>query len=295
MRRKSAFLLIASIISAAVVAVSLPSLNKEQDGRKVSAQSISAEDGKAVYEQHCLACHGIEGRGSSRYPSLNSDSFKNRYRNEEKLLTKVSRDMPDNAPGTLTDEEYAAVTKYLLELNGVPTSFEDIDSHWAKEPILALFEQKILDGYPTDGKLYYKPDQNITRAEFIRYLVKAKDYFLYDTSSVSLTDIDKSKDKVYITTAIEYKLVDGYPDGTFRPNQKISRAEIAAILSRSEGISPVSSSGFHDVGTDHWAAGLIGALKEAKLFDGFEDGSFRPANNFTRAEAAAVIYRLTPQ
>lgn len=257
------------------------------------AADTSADSGKAVYEQHCLACHAAEGLGTGKYPSLVSDQAKKGVlKSYDKAYAFISRNMPNNNPGSLRDEEYKAVTKYVLGLNGIPADYSDVASHWASKEILALDDKRYIDGYIENGRLLFKPDQPITRAEFIRYFVKAKEWYLTSKSDTDLTDVQKIADKVYILTAVEYGLIQGYPDHTFRPKNPITRAEISAVLARSELLRASGSAAFQDVQSDYWAANDIAAVQEAKLFGGYEDGTFRPERKMTRAEAVSVIYRL---
>ncbi|MCZ8511346.1 S-layer homology domain-containing protein [Paenibacillus filicis] len=269
----------------------------QNDLRSASAGGPSpdtaTDSGKAVYEQHCLACHAAEGRGSDNYPSLVSDQAKKGVlKNYDKAYAFISRNMPNNSPGSLRDEEYKAVTKYVLGLNGIPTDYSDIAGHWASKEILALDDKRYVDGYTENGKLLFKPDQPITRAEFIRYFVKAKEWYLTSRQDTDLMDVQKNGDKPYILTAIDYGLIQGYPDHTFKPKNPITRAEIAAILTRSELLRVGGDAAYKDVRGDYWAAKEIAAVSEAQLFGGYEDGTFRPEQKITRAEAASVIYRL---
>jgi mono/diheme cytochrome c family protein len=262
-----------------------------------SRQAISAVDtGKELYMQNCMSCHAADGHGSSKYPDIAGDKFKRKYGTIDKAYAFISTNMPENAPGSLRDEEYKAIVRYVLGLNGIPTEFTDISDHWAAAQILDLQDKGYIDGYTEQGKLLYKPDRNITREEFVTYLVKSKELFLSNETSSTMTDVSKSKRKTYIITAIEYRLIDGYPDGTFRPDKPISRAEIAAVLSRSEALATpdagLAAAKFKDVTSSHWAYALIDAAASAGLFNGYEDGTFRPGNPITRAEAAAVLYRI---
>ncbi|TVY06736.1 S-layer homology domain-containing protein [Paenibacillus cremeus] len=254
----------------------------------------AADSGEAIYEQHCLVCHAAEGQGAGKYPALVGEAArKGRLANYDKAYAFISRNMPQNNPGSLKDDEYKAVTKYLLGLNGIPTDLSDVANHWASKEILALFDKRVVDGYTENGKLLFKPDQFITRAEFIRYFVKAKEWYLTNETQSDLTDLPKAGDRVYILTAVENGLIEGYPDHTFRPKAAITRAEIAAILARSELLKPTGPAAFKDVSSGFWAEEAIAAVQQSQLFGGYEDGSFRPAQQITRAEAAAVIYRLT--
>jgi mono/diheme cytochrome c family protein len=270
------------------------------DDHKIKAEALSAvqtappaDIGKTVYQQYCLSCHAVDGHGNNgAFPDLVSDHFKKKLGTFEKAFNFISQKMPENAPGSLNDEQYNAVVKYILSLNGIPTDFADIVEYWAHKEISYLFGERFVDGYVSNGQLYYKPNQSITRAEFIRYLVKSKQLFLSDSSTTKLTDIDKSKDKVYIMTAVEYGMIDGYPDHTFHPQNSITRAEIAAILARSEVLTPLPISSFSDVSQSYWANSLIGSVVQAKLFNGYDDGTYKPGSAITRGEAAAVLYRL---
>ncbi|NOU95295.1 c-type cytochrome [Paenibacillus sp. LMG 31456] len=260
-----------------------------------SSINNTAQSGKEIYEMHCLSCHAAEGKGLDKYPSLVSDHAKKKLATYDKAYEFISRNMPQNAPGSLREDDYKAITNYVLSLNGTPTGFNDIEGHWAQKEINELFDKKFIDGYidKAAGTMAFKPSQNISRAEFIRYLVKAKELFLSNSTDSEFTDIaDNKSDKVYIITAVEYGLINGYPDQTFRPKNSITRAEIATILSRSEMLKANSLSTFTDVAADYWAGDAIRAVQQAHLFNGYEDGSFRPDLKLTRGEAVAVIYRL---
>jgi mono/diheme cytochrome c family protein len=270
------------------------------DDHKITAEALHADKtappadtGKTVYQQYCLSCHAVDGHGNNgAFPDLVSDRFKKRLGTFEKALSFISQKMPENAPGSLNDEQYKAVVNYVLSLNGIPTDFADIADYWARKEISYLFGERFIDGYVSNGQVYYKPNQSITRAEFIRYLVKSKQLFLSNSSTTDLSDINNSKDKIYIMTAVEYGIIDGYPNHTFLPKNSITRAEIAAILARSEALTPLPVSSFSDVSQSYWANSLIGSVVQAKLFNGYDDGTFKPGSAITRGEAAAVLYRL---
>ena len=89
--------------------------------------------------------------------------------------------------------------------------------------------------------------------------------------------------------------INGYEDGTVKPDGNITREELAAILYRvSNDTSSVVASGnkFTDVPADRWSAGAIEFMANKKVVNGYEDGSFKPANNLTRAEFAAMVARF---
>lgn len=88
--------------------------------------------------------------------------------------------------------------------------------------------------------------------------------------------------------------MNGYPEGTFLPGNKITRAEVAAILSRIiyGGEVNIEESTFPDVASGKWYSKYIAHMEREGLMKGYEDGKFLPGNNITRAEFASVISRL---
>lgn len=149
-----------------------------------------------------------------------------------------------------------------------------------------------ISGYP-DGTV--KPEGNITRAEvamiFYRLLredVRAE----YKTSSVSFTDVPSSD---WYTTAVatlsRMNILNGYSDGTFRPNVPITRAEFAAICAKMDAQS-AGNKVFTDVSAEHWAYGFIASASAKGWVSGYPDGTFRPDAHITRAETMSLVNRM---
>ncbi|PYI54043.1 S-layer homology domain-containing protein [Paenibacillus flagellatus] len=90
------------------------------------------------------------------------------------------------------------------------------------------------------------------------------------------------------------RYIAGYPDGTFKPNRSITRAEVAAIFARIKDLKHTvqGTSFYSDVTAGFWAAEYIEAATRAGLFGGYEDGTFKPDQAITRAELATVIFRF---
>lgn len=87
--------------------------------------------------------------------------------------------------------------------------------------------------------------------------------------------------------------IQGYPDGTFRPANSITRAETAAIVARILNLpAPASAVEFPDVPGDHWAADAIARVANRRLVVGYPDGNFRPDEPITRAEMTALVLRM---
>lgn len=147
-------------------------------------------------------------------------------------------------------------------------------------------------GYP-DGTVH--PNGQITRAEvatiFFRLL---KDEVRDGAFTTSNTYSDVAYGKWYnnpISTMSALGIITGYPDGTFKPNKPITRAEFAAIAARFDETQSGKSATFSDV-IGHWAAKEIGIAYYNDWIKGYPDGTFKPDQNITRAEAMTMINRV---
>lgn len=94
-----------------------------------------------------------------------------------------------------------------------------------------------------------------------------------------------------VSTMATLGIVKGYPDGTFRPNEPITRAEFAAIAARFDESSRYGETRFTDV-TGHWAIREIAKAYNNGWIKGYPDSTFRPNRNITRAEAMTLINRV---
>ncbi|TBL71074.1 S-layer homology domain-containing protein [Paenibacillus thalictri] len=145
-----------------------------------------------------------------------------------------------------------------------------------------------INGYP-DGT--FGPEKNITRAEMASLLARVSDKAA-TKSSIAYTDVASSHwAKDAIDQATKMGLMEGYNGGSFKPEQTITRAEMAAILSRISGNSASSGDSFNDV-NGHWAQSAVAQAKAAGYIDGYADGTFRPEQTLTRAEAVTMINKL---
>jgi len=97
--------------------------------------------------------------------------------------------------------------------------------------------------------------------------------------------------KTYIETLSSKLIIDGVTDTLFEPDRNITRAEFAALVVRSLGLTPADEQAFKDVSSNDWFAGVVGAAAKAGIVDGYEDGTFRPNAQITREELAAMVVR----
>ncbi len=169
-------------------------------------------------------------------------------------------------------------------------SFTDIkSSHWAYDSVIYLSEKFILNGY-FDGT--FKPENNITRAEFAKIIVSA-------TGSIdpyalsSFKDINKDEWYYsYVSTAYSMGYITGYPDGSFRPNDNITRADICTIVNRVlKAEKSSSATKFKDDSLiPSYAKDAVYALNSKGIINGYQDGTFSPLTFATRAQTAKIIY-----
>lgn len=147
-------------------------------------------------------------------------------------------------------------------------------------------------GY-SDGTV--RPEGNITRAEvatiFFRLLTD-ESRKTYLTEYNTFTDVEKSMwHNVAISTLARAGVLNGYNDGSFRPDNNITRAEMAAIISRFAELEGSTRISFTDI-KGHWAEKSILLAASNGWINGYNDGSFRPDQNITRAETFAMINRV---
>lgn len=109
--------------------------------------------------------------------------------------------------------------------------------------------------------------------------------------AASLSDIATSWAKGDIQQLLDRGVVNGYPDGTFHPGRRVTRAEFAKLMDKAFHLDPVNGpSSFKDV-ENHWAKRYITALVNAKVIQGYEDQTFRPDQSVSRAEAITMVTR----
>ncbi|MDF9841561.1 MULTISPECIES: S-layer homology domain-containing protein [unclassified Paenibacillus] len=148
-----------------------------------------------------------------------------------------------------------------------------------------------IQGYE-DGT--FKPSRAVTRAELAALL--ARNLGTTAAAAAGFTDVTAQHWAAeYISTVAAAGLMKGDPDGSFKPDRAVTRAEMAVLSARLKALSfdesGAAASAIPDV-NKHWAAGAIDAVKAAGLMTGFADGSFAPAKTLSRAEAVTVINRL---
>lgn len=158
-----------------------------------------------------------------------------------------------------------------------------VDTEKTKTATVALFN-------PDTKTLSFVPSLvSSTEAEFWR-----TSNSIYTVIELDRTfgDIVSHWGQDYIELLASKLIIDGVTDTTFEPERNITRAEFAALVVRSLGLSPeTTGSSFNDITSDAWYAGVVNAAAKAGIVDGYEDGSFRPQAQITREELAAMVVR----
>lgn len=184
-----------------------------------------------------------------------------------------------------------------------PIKFEDIENHWAEAVISQMAERKIIAGVDEKN---FAPDHDITRAEFAAIIVRALG-LKYSGEETQLTDVQTS-DWYYetVSAAYEHGILKGYGEGMIKPGQNITREEAMAMMARALNLNSVNIEiteaeiiealkVFKDRDSiSSWAAETAAICVRSQLFEG-NDGYLEPRDNITRAETAAIVFRMLEQ
>jgi|GEM_PF-6869722 S-layer homology domain. len=176
-------------------------------------------------------------------------------------------------------------------------TFDDTASHWAKDEIDALGNLLIVDGV---GEGVFDPNRSITRAEFTALVVRL--FGLTPPAAAGNSRFEDVQANDWFTSVVAAAtgagLINGYENGEFRPDQTITREEMAVILSR--GLAFAGSKGdaagtgaFADQSDiPAWAAEAVSQLAGFGIVNGKPGNEFDPAGEATRAESVVMLYRL---
>ena len=201
--------------------------------------------------------------------------------------TPNKNSMEYNGPIILTED---TVIKAVVWQEGdvysqVYTFDYELDGHMIKLRD-DMEKSMLINGYE-DGT--FRPDSSITRAETASLLRRSSEMYGYYINDDVFSDVEMwAKQDINELAAAE--VVSGYGDGTFRPDNAVTRAEFVTMLMRIIGENG-NTSAFADV-NGHWAEKYIDKASEYGYINGYEDGTFRPDNNITRAEAVTIMSKV---
>lgn len=175
-------------------------------------------------------------------------------------------------------------------------SLKDYEGHWAQTSIQRWLDKGLLKGFE-DGAV--KPDQTITRAEFLAIINRSFDINdIVDESDVKKISFSDLSPTNWAYAEVEKAVTVGYIQGynnQVRPNAPISRQEAAVIISKLMYFEMPQNqvetlAGFSDGGeVANWAKGQVAALLNSGMMKGYPDGTFRPKRSMTRAEVITLL------
>jgi len=190
-------------------------------------------------------------------------------------------------------EQLSATIKETLEANkNAKVTFADTALHWASDDIGVASRLQFVAGYE-DGS--FKPNASVSRAEFSAMIVRSF-HLKEDDKEASFSDIAQTNwAKADIEVLASNEILSGYQDGTFKPNQEITRAEMLTIISRILDLTSLNQEGptplFADITNGYWAQKIIEDATAAGLIHGISMDQFAPDNKATRAKALSLIIR----
>jgi hypothetical protein len=194
---------------------------------------------------------------------------------------------------SMTNSTYTLISKKV--------QFTDVKAHWAEYEINDMGSRLIINGM---GGNRFEPDRYMTRAEFSAVIVKALG-LAPGMGSCQFTDV-KTGDwfKVYIETAVEYGLIYGYGDGSFGPNETISREQAMTMMARalklvgltvkldSNSISQMMTLYKDGFDTSRYAGESVAVCLYYGLISGRNGNYLAPKKEITRAEVAVMVQRM---
>ncbi len=192
----------------------------------------------------------------------------------------------------IVDSKGATTSKTINVIVKEKIEFNDISGHWAEKTINSFVEKGFINGY--DDKTF-KPDNSMTRAEFVRVV---NNIFGYDQKGTEQFDDVNENDWFYsdICIGINMGYINGKSKEIFAPNDNITRQEVAMILTnimnnKDNNLDKLNS--FTDGHqTDEWAKPSVEGAIESGYLNGYGDKTIRAKGNITRAEAISMLSRV---
>ncbi|MCT4617919.1 MAG: cadherin-like beta sandwich domain-containing protein [Marinisporobacter sp.] len=223
--------------------------------------------------------------------------------------SKITTGIVYNADGTFSHiptEVFKKGDKWFAKLNSLtnssysviynPVTVKSVENHWSKEYVNDLASRLVIKNPES-----FKPDESITRGEFAEYITKAIGVYRTKVAkSGQFIDIEVNNELAdAITIAVEYDIIKGYPDGTFRPDGKINREEAMTMYAKAMDIVNLGEGDKNRIEdykdknqVSPWAYDFVKKTISANVFNGRTKETIAPQGTFTYAEASAAIENL---
>ncbi len=208
--------------------------------------------------------------------------------------TTSVRSRPREAPLLIVTNTVRIDYTYTAFEITVPPPFEDVEPDgYYRDAVEWAVENGVTNG---TSKTTFSPDKACTRAEAVTFLWRAKGEPEPKAAATRFSDVpaDTWYSKA-VAWAVETGVTNGFPDGSFRPNDTCTRAQIVTFLWRANN-SPVPKDGgtcFPDVPADEWYSSSVAWAVETKVTNGFPDGTFGLNDDCTRSQIVTFLYRAT--
>ncbi|MCM3718489.1 S-layer homology domain-containing protein [Fictibacillus phosphorivorans] len=187
----------------------------------------------------------------------------------------------------------------LLFSSYTASAADDITGHYFEKDMRKLIELGFLKGEVINGETYYKPNRDVTRAEFAAFLVRVLE--AQNLEVINPKHFSDVKENAWyyrvVQQAAEMNIVNGTPDGKFLPDAPISREAMASMMNGAfeyKGIKlPEAELKFADSSkVQSWAALSVKRMVYAKIIAGYGDNTFRPSEYATRGTTSAFLVRM---
>lgn len=228
------------------------------------------------------------------------------YENEQSISAKLELVKKYNLKGTgswsLGQETIDTWSYYKTKLNegvkeeiiNTPSVNDKIDdaSQWALEGIGYAKGKGWMNGRP-DGRFY--PKDKLTRAEFATIIARVLNLEQYTVKEYSYIDSKNHWAEKYISLVTASGYMNGYEDGSFKPEKNITREEVAKVLSNMKLNDKIAQQqikiSFNDISELNWSYNAVMKIAQYGVIKGYEDGSFKPKKEISREEIAVILMR----
>ncbi|WP_051775129.1 S-layer homology domain-containing protein [Paenibacillus tyrfis] len=177
-------------------------------------------------------------------------------------------------------------------------TFRDTAGHWAQADVELLASKLVVLGTSEE---HFAPDKDVTRAEFASLLVRSLGLPLSETAA-PFKDV-QAGDWFYgaVGTAVKAGLIEGFEDGTFQPEARITREQMAVMIARALKAADTAPKAGHAAALDafrdknavsSWAKEALSQSLDTGLMNGMTESTLEPASHATRAQAAVMLKRL---